>query len=492
MMNTLKSFRPLSYLVLVFIITLIAGCSGFLDVNKDPNAATTPPGGYLFTEASATLQSNRNIEIGPVVSFFAQTFASNGSSGDHFIPQERYNLSPGAPTVTNNFGGIYTDVLNNLQLFIQNQQEQKEPRNNAIAQARLFRSYAYWYLTMLFGAVPYTEALNPNIDNPTFTPQQEILDSLVANINESIQLINIEDQSDAITTGDLWYKGNMVQWLKFANSLKLRILMELYNTDPSIASQITPLLSDTNLIRKDKNDFEFPYSDEPGSENQQFQLSRLYKEGIPYFFSAGKPLVDVMNAENDPRRRIYFDKAKATGTYVGVRAGTSNSDNADSFSTLGSAITIASFPGRVLTAAETLLFESEFLATQHNYSEARDKLEDGIRASINDFDGLPAGPISQTEEDAYVTRILNKYDAASNAGKLKIIQLQHYIDSFEKVPENWANWRRTKVPDLSVPYQAVFSSIIRRFPYSQDEISSNANAPAQPKLTKPMSYEKKQ
>jgi hypothetical protein len=478
--------KSLTYCLLVLFVFVAFSCDNFLDVNDDPNAATEAPGDFLFSEASAVLQSNRNIELGSTVPFFIQTFASNNSAGGLFMAPERYNVGPSDFAITNNFGGIYTNVLNNLALYIRDIEGSTPARPNAVAQARLVRDYTFYYLTTLFGDVPFSEANDPNIDAPAFDNQQDILDSLVVRIDDSIDMINTGDQSDAIGTADLFYKGDMDKWLRFANSLKLRILMLQYNTDTSVASEIQSLINNPNLIRSNDANFRFPYFEESGRENQMFQLHADFAGGEPGFFYAGEVLVDEMNADNDPRRQIMFDTNYA-GNYVGVPAGETETDSL--VSTLGSAITIPTFPGRILGASETLLHEAEFLAKEGSFVQARSKLEGGIRASINYLEDSTPVSISQSDKDTYVQDILSDYDTASNAGKVEEIQLQLYIDLFEQVPENWTNWKRTKVPSLDLPNGATLGSVIRRLPISAEEIAANPNAPDQVPLDTPMSFE---
>ncbi|MCW9705946.1 SusD/RagB family nutrient-binding outer membrane lipoprotein [Fodinibius salsisoli] len=462
-----------------------SSCDNFLDVNDDPNAATEAPGDPLFTEAITVLQSNRNIELGPAVSFFAQTWASNSSAGV-FTEPDRYIVGSSDFTVTNNFGAIYTNVLNNLELFVKDAQEAEQVRGNAIAQARLVQAYTYYYLTVLFGDVPFNEALKEDIANPAFDDQQDILDGIVDRIDEAISRIDPDSELAPIENGDLIYGGDMNQWLQFANSLKLRVLMLQYNTDPSIASEIQPLIDNPNLIRSNINNAEFPYSSDEQRENQVYQLHADFAGGDPLFLYASDTILDLMSENDDPRISTYFQTNNDEDTFVGVQNGANFTSGV---SLVGADIIRPEFPGRILTASETLLHEAEFLAKEGQVIEARSKLEAGIRASISYFDGLE-GEIAQEDEDNFVSSILSDYDLGNQSEKVTIIQEQHWVDVFEKVPENWTLWRRTKVPELEVPVQAQLGTIIRRLPLSSEEIASNPNVPDPlPTRDQPMSFE---
>lgn len=483
MNSTILNKTTLFSLFLMVMMT-IAGCSDFLDVNDDPNAATEAPGDLLFVEATVTLQSNRNIELGPSTAFFTQIWASNGAAGSTFLNPERYNVGSAGFSVTNSWGALWPNVLNNLQLFITDAESQEPVRNNAIAQAKLLQAYTFYVLTALWGDVPFSEALREDIQNPSFDPQEDVLRGIVSRIDEALALINRDDSAQPIINGDLFYDGDMLKWRRFGNSLKLRVLMMIYNRDQSVASEIQALIGSPELIRSNADNFEFPYNTSNGNENQVYQLHADFASGQPLFLYGTDVLINLMNSKNDPRRATYF-LTNAEDNYVGVKSGAGGIDG----SLVGSNIIRPAFPGRILTASETLLHEAEFLAAEGPEAAASAKLQAGIEASIDYFDGLP-GAISDAERDAYVTAILTNYDAGSAEDKLRIIQEEHFIDVFEKSPENWTLWRRTKTPELALPQSANLGTIIRRMPYPSTEASSNPNTPSPvPTNDEPMWFE---
>lgn len=493
-MNSRTLEKSIIFSLFLFIFWLAAGCDNFLDVNDDPNAATEPPGDLLFVEAAVTLQSNRNIELGPYTTFFSQIWASNGTAGV-FVEPDRYIVASGDLTLTNSWGAFYTNGLNNLELFINDAQSKEPVRNNAIAQARLMQAYIFYTLTAIWGDVPFSESLNAEIQNPVFDTQEDVLRGIAARIDEALDLIDFESTTPPITDGDLFYDGDMQQWLQFGNSLKLRILLMLYNQDLSVASEIQTLINNTNLVRSNADNFEFPYTSTNGNENQMYQLHADFASGQPAFIYGSQTLIDLMNSVDDPRRGTYFDEAPELdeeGTQIGTQGfiGRENGASfASEYSLVGANIIRPAFPGRILTASETLLHEAEFLANEGQTAVARDKLQTGIEASINYFDGLP-GAISGADRNAYVASILADFDNGSVADQVRIIREQHFIDVFEKTPENWTFWRRTKTPELTVPVNAQLGSIIRRLPYPSTEVSSNPNIPdPAPARGEPMWFE---
>jgi len=489
-------------IVIALFITM-SSCETFLDVNEDPNASTNPPGETLFPRAQVSLESQRNIELGSTVSMMTQTMTSNGSAGV-FLNPERWIVSTFLNG--NSYTAFNTTINNNLQLFINQASEQSPVPNNSIAQAELIQSYTFWALTVIWGDVVFVNANNPEFPTPEFDSQETVLRGLITKIDNALSLINEDSEVPAIEEGDLWYNGDMEQWRRFGNSLKLRILMFIYtNQDRSVAPQIRSLIDNEFLIRDNFDNTLFPYGETEGNENQMFQLHEDFANGEPLFFFASKVMTDIMNASDDPRRSTYFFRTAAAddttadgaaavpagefeGPFIGQDAGAVGFNAGIDFSLVGDNILRPTFPGRILTASEVLFHEAEFEMIEGNAGAARSKLADAIRASIDFFDEKP-GAIEDVDRDAFVDVILTNFDAADAAGKLEIIREQHFVDVFEKTPENWALWKRTKVPALQTPEQANLSAPIRRFDYPQSERSANPNTPNTQPLITPLWFE---
>ena len=94
--------------------------------------------------------------------------------------------------------------------------------------ALIMKGLYYQRFSDVFGMVPFTEASDPDIVTPVFDDQKTIYDGIIAALDEAIGIIG-----SATTTGegpqllaenDLFFNGNMQDWKKLANSLKLKLL----------------------------------------------------------------------------------------------------------------------------------------------------------------------------------------------------------------------------------------------------------------------------
>jgi hypothetical protein len=485
----MPKLRPYLLILMLGMIPALAGCGDLLDldINTDPDAATEISGDLLMPTALVAIGSNRTIELGTTTNWFANMWASDNSAGAVFLSNERYNIS--SFTAGNTWFSFYNTVLKNLLLMREDALEATPARPNVAAQAEILASYVFWMLTAVWGEIPFTEALQPaEFPQPAFDDQETVLRELLVKLDDAIALIDRSPSAlPGVGFGDMIYEGDMDQWERFANSLKLRILMMIRNKDTSVDSEIAALL-DRPLIRSNADNAEIPYFQEASNANHWWKLQSQFGGFIDeidgnWYFKAGATIVNLMDARDDPRLDTYFAPPVDYGTcgdpggcqyltteHSGQLPGATAGSN---FSTIHQNFMRPDFPSRIATAAETYLFEAEFLAATGAYGDAQTAMETGIELSMDWFNGKP-GAIPQAEQDAYLDALPDL--TAANA--LEMIWEQQYVEVFERGPENWVHIKRTHYPLIPVPVQAVLSTIIRRYPYPPDEVSSNPNTPA--------------
>lgn len=481
------------YALAVVMALTLSACNDFLDINDDPNNATpgdvaTNPG-LVFLDAATNLSSTKMIEVIEQNSH-AQTWSSAGTSV--FIEPERYRIiSPF--TTGNTWNTIYTNAAQNLQEVINASEEVNSDAvpyspDNVIAQASILQAYAYYFATVQWGEVPFSEANQAGeFPNPNPEPQEDVLRGVIDQIDAAVN--RIQPGEGAIEDRDVFYGGDMQQWIRFGNTIKLRAYFLLDSGGADVASEITSLLNNGPLIRSNADNALFPYSDAEGNENNFFQLSQDFSGGINAWYYCSEPLVDMMSDLDDPRLSTYCAE-NIDGDFVGVPMGETGEgrfgpDNPQE-SFVSDNIHRPGYPLRYATAAEVWLKEAEWEYRQGNPSAAQDALERGIEESMNFFDEKP-GAISDSDKQDYIDS-LPDLQSMSDAGAIEFIQEQQWLDLFERHPENWTHWRRTKTPDLQVPAQAALGKIIRRYQYPPDPLSANPNIEQQ-QLTEDMWFE---
>ena len=101
-------------------------------------------------------------------------------------------------------------------------------RPSTTAALQVLQCIVFEYLSDIHGDIPYSEALDGREGNikPVFDTQADIYTGLLKTLDNAIATLG--SSSDKLE-GDLLYNGNKQSWIKFANSLKIRMLVRSYD-----------------------------------------------------------------------------------------------------------------------------------------------------------------------------------------------------------------------------------------------------------------------
>ena len=159
---------------------------------------------------------------------------------------------------------------------------------------------------------------------PEYDDDMMIYEDLIARLDNVNALLNA---GEGYTTADVIFGGNMGQWVKFANSLKLRLGMRIADVNPSLSqSTVESAVADGVLTSNDDN---VTLEYESNAPNTNPLWEDLVQSGRSDFLIS-ETIVDYMNDLEDPG--VYFDENIA-GEYIGGDYGGSN--NFGSFTHIG-------------------------------------------------------------------------------------------------------------------------------------------------------------
>ena len=215
------------YLILFGAVVSLGSCEKYLDVNKNPNTpeATSAPARNVFTNA---VNAATGYHVGGSHSL-GSTWTGAMSHSTSFTGGGEEKTYEFSKDNFNHFDGAY-DILFDFQNVINNADAQNV--SHLIGPAKVMQCFLYQKLVDQYGDIPYTESLQgTDFFTPAYDNQQTVYESLITKLTEAITEIKSStfpsaDDADiifgtpAISGADI--KGN---WVRFANSLKLRILM---------------------------------------------------------------------------------------------------------------------------------------------------------------------------------------------------------------------------------------------------------------------------
>jgi hypothetical protein len=274
-------------------------------------------------------------------------------------------------------------------------------------------------------------------------------------------------------------------WIKLANTLRLRLLLHYSKKDPAFCvAQITALVNTAGIqfMASNADNFQMKFYN---VANQRSPIS-AFEVSRPNYLFADARMLSLMGAKNDPRRAFYFtDFPVGSGNYVGVSATALPATPNNNYSRIhtflrGAVVTpgagtnsnvyTGDAPQRMLPYAEYCFIRAE-AALMGAPGNAQTFFTDGITASMQEA-GVSAGNIT-----TYLTA--NGTLTGTNAQKLQQIIEEKYVALFGVSVEPWNDWRRTGYPALSVPTNSITGSIPRTLFYPQSEIDLNPNHPPQ-------------
>ena len=170
-----------------------------------------------------------------------------------------------------------------------------------------FRVLLFSFMTDFYGDVYYSEALKgrEGILYPVYDKQSDIYTGLLKELETASA--DISGGTDVISpTYDLMFKGDKVQWQKFSNSLRLRLLMRSSAKMTDAAAKISAIAALPLLSGETDMDASIAYVG-TNDVNSWIGGSNNWANGGE--FEKRRPcktLVDKLASLNDPRMTVWF------------------------------------------------------------------------------------------------------------------------------------------------------------------------------------------
>lgn len=466
-MKTLKYIIPL-----IAVFLLQTACENdFLDVNDNPNNPEDVNPEYILPAGELKLAYTLGGEINRICSFWTQHWATTYSQ---YREEDRYIMGP------SDFDNIYTEIFPGALMDFEDAmlQARKKNKPNFEAVAQILKAYTFSIATDLWGDIPYSQALQPDeYMLPEYESQSSIYPKLIAELDAAMALIDPE--ASTYGSQDLIYGGDMELWKKFAQTLKLRLLMRMsYASD--VSGEITALINEGGFISDNSENCIFEFGTKQSNYHPMYE--RVTTSGRDQDYAPSKTIVDVMNNLEDPRRSTYFKADPAVNEYIGTENGFAGKpDNYSTFpdNWIERDNPIAqSRPVLLMTAAESYFLQAE--AAQRGWGgDAKALYEQAITTSMEQW-GVGIGDYLSREDVAFQT--------AQGGDNAAAIALQKWIALYDQGMEAYSEWRRNHTPELSAALSNQNSDQIPvRWLYPQDEYDTNrSNIPEETTLNSPV------
>ena len=491
----MNKFR-ISIITLSLVIVFGACKKSFFDINQDPNrpteSAITPD---LTLAAQLNTVAARNASTYDMLNRWMGYWSASGSYSRATVEMS-YNITN--TTMEGTWNSLYY-VLGQLKAMETKAATLDMKFYQGIA--KIISAHEWAILVDLYGDVPFTAALDlvGNI-RPTYTKGEDIYKALLPMIDEGLALIKAAGTDINISTQDILFGGNKNNWAKFANTLKLRLLIHAYKTSifnvPSEISKITA--EGSGFLGNGIGAMVQPgYSADKPNPYYANHLHAINGNETDNYNRANCFALNLMTGANDLRHTRFYrtTKAPVTGAlYRCTSYGQNPLDDVNSDRTSGpgyglirvpetvftvpptaTAVTGASKPMWLMTSVEAMFLIAEATARGWLSGSAQTAYENAVRESFTYL------MLSTADANTYLgqTNTMITWPAAGTlAEKIAVIMWQKYFAlNGLQANETWTDWRRTGVvqPPLSLAPERGTNPIPRRLLYPSGEFSYNAD-----------------
>jgi hypothetical protein len=480
-MKYFKINRRICVVALAVAIIAGTGCKkGWLDVNEDPNRATdeNTSAELIFPQAAHTIGarlSSGNLQ------FIQNWMGYMSASGDFAIQQDEttYNIdfSFGNTLWVNNY-----NVLFDLYLV---KQKSLAAGDQVLAGASMIIAARLWQdMVDIYGNIPYSQAFESNTyRQPAYDNGQDIYAALQKSLDSAIIYMKAATMGN-FNTIDIVNKGDKTLWIKFANTLKLRLLIrqsQMSGFNPS--AEIAKIQANGGVLEAGESiDVNPGYVNENSKQSPFYAAYGLTPAGAEASTStrANNYFINLLRTNNDARMKRFYKGTKAdtnviAGTDYGLPEG--NPDGAHS-SNMGPGLAGSATQNQwIFPSFESMFLKAEAIARGWLPGNAQTAYEDAVTESFIWLGVKDA----EAEAEAYLTNA----DIAiwANAGasvmeRAKFIAFQKYIALCGIDPvESWSDLRRLNMmPDdgyISVNPARLRESVPVRLLYPQSEYTTN-------------------
>lgn len=419
-------------------LLLAAGCSNYLDVNHDPDAlAEIPEAKALLPAAQVGIANNLmgwdfGFGAGFWVEYWTQSYtASQFKALCEFQPED--------------FGTAYLsltrEAMADLNRMIALSTGDEDKGYYFIAEA--LSIFTWQIITDVWGDMPYSEALkgNEGILHPKQDKGEDIYADLLARVDKLLAL----DVSESYVDGkyDFIYEGDMEAWRRFANALKIKLMLRQSETPQYDNAALLSFIESADLLTASAKISGSTWDD--NREGKRHPLREFEAGGAGYFAAnviGCKTFVDYLSVNSDPRLKTLFSGDK--GAFFGDFDSHADSDGngtTDDKETYCKAVISPNLDIMLISSWEANFHVAEVYARAGRPDEAQEYYEAGVKASLEQHGVSGYGMV----DTGYA-----KWAAGSTESQVKQIAMQKWVASctYQHI-EAFLERNRTKYPAVN-------------------------------------------
>jgi hypothetical protein len=289
----------------------IGACDFISPIESNPNAVATASVDQLFTGIQVNSFFLATGGLSRISAIWTQQMAGTDRQ---FVAFDNYII--GEEDFEDEFDAAYTQGgLVDIRAAIAAAEDAGRLPYAGIL--KIHEAYMMGLIASFYGDIPYSEAVNPDIETPVLDDQAAVYAALQALLTEAIA--NLGGTGAGPGAVDMAFQGNTARWIAVANTLKARYHMhwgEVSGNAAYTAARTAALAG----ITANAGSWRARFGASATENNMWYQFQRD-RSG---YISAGDFLVPLMVANSDPRLPFYFSES-SPGVYTPRASGLSSS-----------------------------------------------------------------------------------------------------------------------------------------------------------------------
>ncbi len=499
--------NPLSFALVAILLTVMSCTKDFQNVNTSKTAVATIGAvelPFLFSQALATApnsQWNYQVAQNLFSDQYAQYFACEATyfGSDRLVINQNWvgaAFNPMSGTVAPQLKSIFAST---------------DSTSAEYQIASIWWVYTFHRVTDYWGPIPYFKA-GQSGTSVSYDAQDKIYADFFKRLTTAVTILKNHTSETPYGSFDLVFNGNVSNWIKFANSLRLRLALRVSNVDPTNAQAQAEAAVAAGVMQSSPSDDAFVLRSVVNSDGNGLSIMEWNE------FRMSASMESVLKGYQDPRMAEMYMPSTVTGDYEGLRNGLtvaqltdqSGLNSSDYNSHHGARWSPPSYvggiapnyvfglgnylatPQKVMITAESYFNRAEgaikgwnmggSAQSLYNAGITNSFLEWGITTDPTSYINSTNVPIAPNDflQSPPMTNIPILF-GSSQAVQLEQIATQKWIAMFPDGMEAWADYRRSKLVKL-YPVANSDNSLItntstqwlRRIPFLTSEKQSNA------------------
>ena len=481
------------------LVLALSGCTEkFEELNTNKTKLTALGAAeypYLFSKAQSSASypfDNYQVAQNLFADLYAQYYATTAT----YFPSDRYVIR--MDWLSAHWYQPYTQVVPQLKTLLN--QTDKSSAENALAS--IMWVYTFHRVTDYYGPIPYFKAGEPAA-SVAYDPQDKIYDDFFKRLDAATTVLKAKTTAKPYGSFDLLFAGDVPKWIKFANTLRLRLALRSSKADPArakteaeaaIAGGVMTDIADDALMSKSL----------AGNDFNGLAAISVWNE-----FRMSASMESILKGYDDPRIGVFFQPASGTKTYEGLRNGllpaqlNQAPNSSDNNSNIGERWVKGAgaawdsqkvTPQDIMHASEAYLLRAEGALNGWSMGGTAQSLyEKGIEMSMKQWGVTDAAKVAayvgstktpMAPGDALSSPALSNIAVkwgGSEAVQREQIGTQKWLALFPDGLEAWAEFRRSRFPKLypianSNNADLPSGTFIRRIPFLDLEKQTNGDA----------------